>query len=210
MAEEYEEYKPNSYKVREGQVSTPEQKKVEKVTTGVVRTKKRSEASKFKDVFVSKDASDVGSYLLMDVLVPALKNTIEDLVTNGIRMLLRGDVGTRKYGSSIDSITYRDYNKISRRDDRRYENTSRTRTGYNYDDVIVGSRSEAEEVLLRLDELIEMYGQASVADLYDLVGITGKYTDNNYGWTNVRNAEPVSVRNGYLLRLPKVAPLRIR
>ena len=173
-------------------------------------TKKKSEVAKFKDVFISEDAASVGSYLFMDVLIPALKNTVEDLVTYGIRRLLRGDTGTRRSGSSIDSISYRDYNKISKRDDVRYEDSSRTKTGYNYDDVIVGSRTEAEEVLMRLDELIETYGQASVADLYDLVGITGKYTDNNYGWINIRNAEPVQVRDGYLLRLPKVGPLRLR
>lgn len=207
-----EEYKPNSYKVREEQknASIEEKKKVEKVTTNKVITKKKSEVTKFKDVFISEDAASVGSYLFMDVLIPALKNTVEDLVTYGIRRLLRGDTGTRRSGSSIDSISYRDYNKISKRDDVRYEDSSRTRTGYNYDDVIVGSRAEAEEVLMRLDELIETYGQASVADLYDLVGITGKYTDNNYGWTNIRNSEPVQVRDGYLLRLPKVGPLRIR
>ena len=226
-----EEYKPNSYKIREEQknASIEEKKKIEKVTTNKVITKKKSEVAKIKDVFITKSvekhswlkdkitykfdnnyALSVGSYLFMDVLIPALKNTVEDLVTYGIRRLLRGDTGTRRSGSSIDSISYRDYNKISKRDDVRYEDSSRTRTGYNYDDVIVGSRAEAEEVLMRLDELIETYGQASVADLYDLVGITGKYTDNNYGWINIRNAEPVQVRDGYLLRLPKVGPLRLR
>ena len=207
-----EEYKPNSYKIREEQknASIEEKKKIEKVTTNKVITKKKSEVAKFKDVFISEDAASVGSYLFMDILIPALKNTVEDLVTYGIRRILRGDTGTRRSGSSIDSISYRDYNKISKRDDVRYEDSSRTRTGYDYDYVIVGSRAEAEEVLMRLDELIETYGQASVADLYDLVGITGKYTDNNYGWTNIRNAEPVQVRDGYLLRLPKVGPLRLR
>lgn len=58
-----------------------------------------------------------------------------------------------------------------------------------------------------MDELIEIYGMVSVADLYDLVGITGNYTDNKYGWTNIRNAEPVHVRDGYMLRLPKVTSL---
>lgn len=206
-----EEYKPNSYKVREEQKSSEqEKKKVEKVTTGKVRTKKRSEVSKFKDIFISEDAASVKSYLFMDVLIPALKNTIEDLVTNGIRMLLRGDTSNRRSGSSISSVSYRDYSKMSRRDDDRYSSSRETRSGYSYDDIIVETRKEAEEILIQLDNLIDAYGQASVADLYDLVGITGKYTDNNYGWKNVRNAEPVPVRDGYLLRLPKVTPLNIR
>ena len=70
------------------------------------------------------------------------------------------------------------------------------------------SRGEAEEVITRMDELIETYGVVSVADLYDLVGKTCEYTDNKYGWTNVRNAEPIRVRDGWMLRLPKALPLK--
>ena len=69
------------------------------------------------------------------------------------------------------------------------------------------SEGEAEDVLSRMDELIDTYGVVSVADLYDLVGISCNYTDNKYGWTNLRNAEPVRVRDGYMLKLPKALPI---
>ena len=83
------------------------------------------------------------------------------------------------------------------------------RSGYSFDDIVLESRGEAEEVLSRMDELLEMYEIVSVADLYDLVGITHDYTDNNYGWTNIRTAEVVRVRNGgYMLKLPKVLPIK--
>ena len=58
-----------------------------------------------------------------------------------------------------------------------------------------------------MDELIDTYGNVSVADLYDLVGKSSEYTDNKYGWTNLRNAEPVRVRDGYMLKLPKPGPI---
>ena len=45
-------------------------------------------------------------------------------------------------------------------------------------------------------------------DLYDLVGISGQYTDNKYGWVNIKNAEPVrTIGGGYMLKLPKAIPL---
>jgi hypothetical protein len=47
----------------------------------------------------------------------------------------------------------------------------------------------------------------SVADLYDLVGVTGNYTDNKYGWTDIRSASVIRVRDGYMLKLPKALPL---
>ena len=73
--------------------------------------------------------------------------------------------------------------------------------------MVLETRGEAEDVLSRMDELIDTYGVVSVADLYDLVGISCNYTDNKYGWTNLRNAEPVRVRDGYMLKLPKALPI---
>ena len=58
-----------------------------------------------------------------------------------------------------------------------------------------------------MEELIDMYQLVSVADFYDLVGVSGNYTDNRYGWTNVRNAYVVRVRDGYMIKLPKALPL---
>ena len=75
-----------------------------------------------------------------------------------------------------------------------------------YDDIILDTRREAEEVLDRMQDLIDNYGMVSVADLYDLVGINGSYTDNKYGWTHLRSADVQHVREGYLLKLPKALP----
>ena len=74
-------------------------------------------------------------------------------------------------------------------------------------DIIIENRGEAEDVLSRMDELIDQYGLVSVADLYDLVGINGNYTDNKYGWFNIRTASVVRVRDGYMIKLPKAVPL---
>ena len=58
-----------------------------------------------------------------------------------------------------------------------------------------------------MGELIETYGQVTVGDLYDIVGITGEHTDELYGWLNVGTAKAERVRDGYLLRLPKALPI---
>ena len=202
------DYKPNSNRYKKEQNNAPaERKKVEKVVTGKVRTKKKSEISKLKDTFISEDVSNVKSYIVMDVLIPAAKKAISDIVRDGIDMILYGDTHGRRGGSSSGAsyVSYRSYSDRDRRDDRR--ESSRTRVGYDYDDIILESRVEAEEVLQRMDELIETYGIVSVADLYDLVGKSCNYTDNKYGWTNIRNAEPVRVRDGYLLKMPKAGPI---
>ena len=198
-----EDYTPNSHRFREEQKASGEREKMQKIVKGTVKTKKKSEMVKFKDVFISEDAATVKSYLLMDVLLPALKNTIEDVVTNGIRMILRGETSSRSR-STADKVSYNRY--YDRRDDRG-SSSKTTRSGYSYDDLFFDSRGEADAVLSRLDEAIEQYGLISVADMYDLAGITPSHTDYNYGWSNIRNAEIRRTRDGYILDMPKALPI---
>lgn len=199
------DYPSNSFKSREEKKKL-EDKKVEKVVKGKVKTKKKSGIQKLTGNIISEDAKSVKSYILMDVLVPAVKDAIEDIVTNGIHMLLRGEASPRyKGGSGVSKISY---NKVYDSKDRRYSRSeSRARIGYNFDDIVLETRGEAEEVLSSMDDLIERYGIVSVADMYELVGIIANYTDNKYGWTSLRSAEAVRVRDGYLLKLPKVCPI---
>jgi len=141
----------------------------------------------------------------MDVLVPALKKAISDIVTNGIDMVLYGETGHTSKSSMASKVSYRSY--FDKPTDRRDYGRSMARPGYDYGDVVLESRGEAEDVLSRMDELISSYGVVSVADLYDLCGITGNYTDNKYGWTDIRSAQPVRTPDGYMLKLPKALPL---
>lgn len=198
------DYKPNSNKYKEEQKQQSE-KKVQKVVSGTVKTKKKNEMSKFKDVFISEDAGNVKNYIVMDVLIPAMKKAISDIVRDGIDMILYGESGRSKKRSDSYYVSY-DKKYRDRDHDRSYDR-DRVRRGYSCDDIIIESRGEAEEVLTRMDELIETYGVASVADLYDLVGLRCEYTDNKYGWNNLRNAEPVRVRDGYMLKMPKALPI---
>lgn len=198
-----EDYKPNSHRSKETPAIT--EKKVEKVVRGAVKTRKKNGLEKAKGVIFSEDAANIKSYVVMDVLIPALKKAISDVVTNGIEILLYGESGRTRRNSPSGSISYRNF--YDRRDDGPRRLNAPVRNGYDLNDIVLETRGEAEDVLARMDELVEQYGVVSVADLYDLVGITGNYTDNKYGWTNIRNAEPIRVRDGYLLKLPKVTTI---
>ena len=199
-------YKPNSHKSKEEQKESTSEKKIEKVISGSVKSKKKNEIQKFADVFISEDVNNVKSYIVLDVLVPAIKKAISDIVTNGIDMILYGESGRTKKNSTSSKISYRSYYEKENDQKRSYNSTS-VKSGYSYDDIILDNRGEAEDVLARMDELVATYGIVSVADLYDLVGVTGAYTDNKYGWTDVRSATVVRTRYGYLIKLPKVLPL---
>lgn len=192
------DYKANSHKVKS------EEKEREKLQpVAKAKTKKKSEIKKFTDVFVAEDITSVKDYIVNDVLVPAAKKAISDIITNGIEMLLYGEVKGKNRDRNNGRISYTKYYER----DREYDRYSRPRRSvYDYDDIILETRGEAEEVLSRMDDLIDTYGMVSVADLYDLVGVQGNYTDNKYGWTNLRTASVQRIRDGYLLKLPKALP----
>lgn len=201
-----ENYKPNSNKYKEEQKMLQE-KKIDKVVQGNVKVKKKNEMSKIKDAFISEDARGVGSYILIDVIIPAAKKLISDIVKDGIEMILYGGTNPRRNRNSNGSrASYVSYNSYSDRDDRNNEPRHRSST-YSFEDIVIENRGEAEEVLTRMDELIDAYDRVTVADLHELLGVTGNYTDNRYGWTNMRGARTVRVRDGYLLDLPRPRPL---
>ena len=87
-----EEYKPNSHRSKE-EAATSKEKKVEKVVHGAVKTRKKSGLEKAKGLFISDDAANLKSYVLMDVLISAFKKATSDIVTNGIEMILYGETG---------------------------------------------------------------------------------------------------------------------
>lgn len=196
------EFPSNSHKRKE-ETKKPE-KKVEKVTSGKVVKQKKTLGKKFTETFLGDNIESVSSYIVYDVIIPAAKNMISDTVSNGIEMLLfgqtRGSRTRRDKGKSY--VSYSNYYK-DRDQDRDRQVSQRNRARHNFDDIILESRGEAEEVLSHLVDLTEDYGMASVADLYDLVGVTSNFTDNKYGWDNLASGRVVPVRGGYLLELPR-------
>lgn len=197
------EYLPNSRKYKEERRS--EEKKLEKVVKGKVKVRKKSELSKLADAFVLEDASKVVNHIATDVLIPSMKKILYDMITDGIDMFLFGGTGGAKRRSNADRVSYNNYYDRNRSSEghRSYGSVRKT-----FDDIILDSRVEAEDVLERMDELIGMYGVVSIADLNELVGITGQYTDNKYGWTSLRSADIVRLNGGgYLLKLPRAMPI---
>lgn len=87
----------------------------------------------------------------------------------------------------------------------------RARETHDFDEILLETRAEAEEVLAKLGDMINRYDSVSLSDLYQLVGLTPTYTDEKWGWTNLEEASYSRVRNGgqpvYLLNLPRPEPL---
>ena len=197
-----DDYKPNSHrsKQEEANIST-EKKEIKKVATG--KTKKKSGAAKLAETFISEDIHNVKSYIVGDVLIPAAKKAISDIVTNGIDMILYGETGRTKKRNSAGYISYNDYSSKDR--DRRYADSSKSR--YDYDDILFETRGEADAVIDQMGAVIDQYNVVTVADMYDMADLTAPYTSNKYGWTSIRDARVERVRDGYVIKMPKARPI---
>lgn len=75
-------YESNSNKSKE------KKKNIKQVATGTVKTK--SFLEKVASNFIQSDANNIKDYIITDVLIPATKKAIDDVVSNGIKMLLYG------------------------------------------------------------------------------------------------------------------------
>ena len=179
------------------------------VTTNVV-VKKESEAKRIGKKFFSEDAKTVGSHVVESVVIPSLQKLLSDAVKGAIDWLIYGSKGN-KNSSGVGTISYGSYYNRSG-----YINPTPVYTNpmlnnkptlYAVNDIIIADRGEAEEVLLRMKESINSYGMVSVGDFYDLVGQRANFTDQKWGWFDLRTADIIRGEGGFCIRFPKVQPI---
>lgn len=196
-----------------------EEKKRNKKLTPVTQATLKEKT--FWDKFVTEDLGHIKDYVVKDVLVPNVKRSIDEIVTNTIKMILYKGNPPKSSIFAPSKIQYGSYfgngapwnsapnfNPSAKKDSNQSVNDKYKSSVYNYENILIPSKSEAEAVLMQLTELVDTYGKAAVSDLYEIVGITGNYTDGNYGWTNLVTAYSEKVGDGYMLVLPKAKVLQ--
>ena len=203
-----EAYPSNSKRVKEETSEKVEKKpEVQKIVTGRVRKQKKGFFKRIGQTMFGDDTRSVGAYVLQDILIPAAKDLIVDTIRGGIEVAVYGERqsrNSRKGGyTHYDKVSYRSGDRDRDRERDRREVSRSARARHDFDDIVLDSRGEAEDVRIHLLDLCDEYGQATVADFYDLVGVTSSFTDNKYGWTDLRSASVSRVRDGYLINLPR-------
>ena len=201
------EYQSNSHRSKEmakEQAST-EKKEVKKVVTGKTKTRD-NKGRKFLDTFISEDAGNIGSHIVMDVLVPVIKDTVFKIGRDGLEMLLFGRTGSDRSSSSSNRISYRKYYDDNRRDDRGRSSSSSS-TRFTYQDIIFDDRRDAEAVRKQMLDAIDRYNLVTVFDMYDMADQTPPYTSDKYGWYGLRDIPVERDRDGWYLKLPKAMPI---
>lgn len=199
------DYQGNTKKQQEAR----KEEHLEKVVVGEVLQRPKGVGSKFKNIFFGGDAKQAAMFVISDVALPGLRNLLFDAVTEGLRKMVFGEAarGPRR-GPQGPIIDYRSrFNTTIRPYDTRYESPinaySRVRQNrHEINDVILGTREEAELVIERMMDVIDKYDVVALAALYELLGLETSPIDFKWGWTNLVSAQVRQIRQGYLIELP--------
>lgn len=192
-----------------------EDKNIKRVTSNEPVRRKKSLSKQFKETFVGGDAKTAVRYVMFDVLIPAAKDMIAEAGAQGLEKLIYGETRGGRRGRGVTPppdgptgyVSYNRYAMGSRQAAPQRVMSRRARSQHDFDEIVLTSRVEAEEVIDRLFEVVSQYGSATVSDLYELVGLPSTHTDNKWGWRDIRGAGVTRVRGGFLLDLPEPQPL---
>ena len=199
----------NSHKQREAEAAVSTREPIEKIVEGNVISRKPLWWKKFGRNILAEDASTVGEYILTDVMIPAAKNLIVDLVSQSIERLVMGTTRgrvRRPIGMSLrDQVRY---DRIGADREYRRPLSREARARHDFNEIVLDNRTEAIDVIEALVDRIRRYGAVTVSDLYDFVGTTGSFADQRWGWTDLNTADVRQVSGGFLLDLPAPEPIR--
>lgn len=208
------EFPGNSQRPRPARPEKTEpRKKAEQVVQGDVIRRKKPLSKRISEIFVGQSPKGAMEFVTFEVLVPAAKDMFADAISQGFERLIFGEArsssrrtGGYRPGGGTGHISYNRYSgsgPLRGKEEPRYEMSRRGRAAHDFDEIILPTRVEADEVIDRLVEMADKYQAATVGDLYDLVGIDSAHTDEKWGWRNLRDAGITRVRDGYLLDLPR-------
>jgi hypothetical protein len=200
-----DEFPPNSKRMRE----TEPREKIKPVTSAKAVRRKRGLGRQFKATFFSGNGRDVFSYMIEEVAIPRIRDMFHDAMQSGIDRLIYGDARRprRTSGpmgtSSVGHVDYRGMGVSSATSPQRIL-SRQSKARHDFDELVIASAQDANEVLDRMFDILSRYGEVTVAHLYELTGIQSSHTDMKWGWTSLRGARAMRLaQGGYLLDLPR-------
>lgn len=195
-------------------MDTRRREEITRVAKGEAKIKRKSAFERIGKK-IADDASNIPDHLICDILLPALEDTVLDLIEFAIHDLFGSfyggydddydrDFRRRRVGGSIRS-SHRDYSGASRgrrRSSRSLDDSYDVmEIELSYDDVY-----RVKNTMLRR---LEEYGDVTVAEYYQICGLNDYDSQaNRWGWTNLNGIKARVLRNGdYILNLPRTEPV---
>ena len=157
MAERIElnDIRSNSHQSREKAAKAEEvtEKRASKVGNGRSQKMRKSIGRRFVDTFFGdgEDIKDVKTYVIYDVLVPAIKDTIVEGVNSAVSMLFFGEVRRNRSANRVGNsgrVNYGSYfNGGSNSKRETMPSYKRSNVSSGFDNLMKDNRGDAEEMI---------------------------------------------------------------
>lgn len=221
----------NKVKLQRTTAVNPEKDDIKK-RDAIVKGKERKPGlfSRANVLFFGDDGlRGVTDHLVRDIFIQSIQTTISDVATNTINTI--SYVATTSIKRAIFGESYDDRSRNSNdywHGSRRYvDNRMSSSRGRGYVDYSIQSEkalhhksenlsnvvrviefdsaNDANDVLSYMIDSVEQYGLVTVADFYELSDVASKFTDHQFGWTNLDGVRVVPIRGGgFYIAFPPV------
>ncbi len=199
---------PNSKKYKAEKANELENKRNIKKSQPIINkdqivSTKKPFRKKIAQYFLKEDIKDIKSWLIWEVVIPGIKDTI----LNTISLLLCGEAITVDRGrssrgrriSSREDYTRHFNSRLSRRRRDNVDDYCDSDDEVDFRNIILRNKEDAEIIVRSIRRRINDCGSASIAELLDLMDLTCPYTYNNWGWDDERDIGIRQVSNGNYL-----------
>ena len=175
------------------------------------KPKKKTFGQKLKEAMFGADVGkgDISEVIFFRYFIPGVKRVLREMAGTALDMVFGFDPKSRSGGSThvSNASIYRD---------RNYSRTNYDTNGYrrrNACSEYEWDEQTAKDIYNQICDLIEQYGECSLADVYSIMGLGDRIrtTDRNWGWTSTRNIDVIPVnhmRDSWIIDLPEARPLR--
>lgn len=195
----------------------------EKVVKGKVTVEKKSPLKKLAKVFVPGDLAKIGHTIVYDMVIPAGRDFLVNSLVNAINMVFYTNgngPANRPYTSYFNNpniarpgtnslASFYTWNAPSYAMNQVPQNYGQQAApDHDYRNLQFTSRRDAEGVLNAMFETLATYGKVTVADYYDFAGISTNWTDNKYGWYDLRGSDIKAINGGFIIILPKAVVIK--
>lgn len=192
----------NNYALSKGEETTAAKK-------GGTRLKEKTFKQKVRDAFIAEEVHDIKSYVVFDVIIPAIKTTFRNLVVNSLDISLFGKVSKGGQGGRSGGGSYISYDRAYR--DNRDEPRQQPRGNdvldvREVDRVWFETKEDAEEQIRVIRETYDYNeGTLSVAEFLDAAQMKASPIHTKWGWFDISNAsaEPYPDGSGWYVNLPR-------
>jgi hypothetical protein len=195
---------PNSHNAREQ--ASQEAPKVSKVKVKTPWYRKASNA------LFAEDSTSVKSFIVRDIIIPTIKDTIYSIIVDGLAMAMYSNTKANPRrrvsgGEGRPKVAYGSY--FSGGEQPSSKRSAAIESGrMDYRDFVFSSSKDAHEALDDLCERMKFYdGVVSVADYYDIVERTPPKQAFYWGWLDLSEAAVLPSRGDWIIELPRPVPL---